>query len=304
MTAPGSPSLGPPLGEPVAVVPGGDSWDRVREDLATHGTALVYAWLRDLEPRVPSGEGLRELLGRDWTRYLDLTHADVRGRYTASRMLLKYAASAVLDSDPADLELAYGPTGRPYLRGCDQIDISLSHTEDLLLVGLTTTGLIGVDAERADREMHAGGLGRHICTPYESVLLSGMPEAERNDALVRLWTLKEAYSKAIGQGMQFRFTEFGFGPDGRAVRVQRPDGTAGTGDEWIFRTFPVADGYVVSAAVYDAGFGRLQDAHVTTMLDQDCVDAITEALDETADEERAYRERANGEVPHVEGGGR
>ncbi|MBT2546198.1 4'-phosphopantetheinyl transferase superfamily protein [Streptomyces sp. ISL-44] len=278
MTAPGSPTLGPPLGEPVAVVPGGDSWDRVREDLATHGTALVYARLKDLEPVLPTGDGLRELLGRDWTRFLDLTHADVRGRYIASRMLLKYAAGAVLASEPADLELAYGPTGRPYLRGCDQIDISLSHTEDLLLVGLTTCGLIGVDAERADREMYGSGLGRHICTPYELVLLSGMPEEERNGALVRLWTLKEAYSKAIGQGMQFRFTEFGFGPDGRPVRVQRPDGTAGTGDEWIFRTFPLADGYVVSAAVYDAGFGRLQDAHVTTMLDQDCVDAITEAL--------------------------
>lgn len=57
MTAPGSPSLGPPLGEPVAVVPGGDSWDRVRDDLATHGTALVYAWLRDLEPVVPPATG-------------------------------------------------------------------------------------------------------------------------------------------------------------------------------------------------------------------------------------------------------
>ncbi|MCG7524512.1 4'-phosphopantetheinyl transferase superfamily protein [Streptomyces sp. OfavH-34-F] len=280
MTAPGNITLGSPLGEPVAVVPGGDSWNRVKDDLTAHGTALAYAWLKDLEPAVPSGDGLRELLGRDWTRYLDLTHSDVRNRYVASRMLLKHAAGAVLASEPADLELAYGPTGRPYLRGCDQIDISLSHTEDLLLVGLTTCGLIGVDAERADRDMYGGGLVRHICTPYEAVLLSGVPEKERNGALVRLWTLKEAYSKAIGQGMQFRFTEFGFGPDGRPVRVQRPDGTPGTGEEWTFRTFPLEDGYVVSAAVYDAGFGKLQDAHVTTMLDQDCVDAITEALDE------------------------
>ena len=31
--------------------------------------------------------------------------------------------------------------------------------------------------------------------------------------MVRLWTLKEAYSKALGQGLRFRFTEFGFGLD-------------------------------------------------------------------------------------------
>ncbi|GHE84092.1 hypothetical protein GCM10014715_45160 [Streptomyces spiralis] len=276
--APGTSALGPPLGEPIAVTPQGDSWDRVRDDLATLGSAIVHARLSDLEGHLPSGDGLRALLGRDWTRYLDLTHADVRHRYAASRMLLKYAAAAVLDGDPDELELAYGPTGRPYLRGCDQIDISLSHTDDLLLVGLTTRGLIGVDAERTDREMYDSGLGRHICTPYELVLLAGMAPEERNQGLVRLWTLKEAYSKAIGQGMQFRFTEFGFGPDGRPVRVQRPDGTEGTGDEWLFRTV-VLDGYFVSAAVYDAGFGPLWDTHITTMLDQDCVEAVTEALD-------------------------
>ncbi len=45
MTAPGSVTLGSPLGEPVAVVPGGgDSWSRVGgDDLAAHGSALAYA---------------------------------------------------------------------------------------------------------------------------------------------------------------------------------------------------------------------------------------------------------------------
>ncbi|MEV6110555.1 4'-phosphopantetheinyl transferase superfamily protein [Streptomyces sp. NPDC051940] len=278
MTVPGNSPPGPPLGEPVAVTPRGDTWGQVKEHLAGYGSAIVHARLSDLEPELPDGEDLRVLLGRDWNRYLDLSHAEVRNRYAASRMLLKHAAGAVLGGDPDDLELAYGPTGRPYLRGCDQVDVSLSHTEDLLLVGLTTRGLIGVDAERADRDMYDAGLSRHICTPYELVLLAGMPEGERNRGLVRLWTLKEAYSKAIGQGMQFRFTEFGFGPDGRPVRVQRPDGTPGTGDEWLFRTFVLASGYCVSAAVYDAGFGPLQDPEITTMLDQDCVDSITEAL--------------------------
>jgi 4'-phosphopantetheinyl transferase len=79
--------------------------------------------------------------------------------------------------------------------------------------------------------------------------------------------------------MQFRFTEFGFGPDGKPVRVQRPDGTTGSGDEWAFRTFVLDSGYCVSAAVYDAGFGTVLDTDITTMLDQDCVEAINTALD-------------------------
>ncbi|GAA2492812.1 MULTISPECIES: 4'-phosphopantetheinyl transferase family protein [Actinomycetes] len=281
MTAPQRSAIGPSLTVPVEVADFRDSaWQQVRRDLLESGSALLWARLSALGEQLPQDVALREVLGRDWSRYLELTHEDVRRRYAASRLLLKCAAGAVLRSDPEQLELAYGPTGRPYLRGYDQIDISLSHTADVLLVGLTTRGLIGVDAERVDRQMYGSGLGRHVCTPYELITLSMLDERERNPSLVRLWTLKEAYSKAIGQGMNFRFTEFGFGPDGRPVQVQRPDGTVGTGDEWGFRSFVIDDAYCVSAAVYDAGFGTTAQTDVATMLDQDCVDAIEEALND------------------------
>lgn len=278
LAGPGYPTRGPALREPIAVVGRNDAWDQVRTDLAECGTALLHARLADWEPDEPDGPALRQLLGRDWSRYLDIAHPEIRRRYAASRLLLKYAAGAVLAADPDELELSYGPTGRPYLRGCDQIDISLSHTEDLLLVGLTTLGLVGVDAERADRRLYGKGMGRHVCTPYELISLANLAEPQRNPALIRLWTLKEAYSKAIGQGMQFRFTEFGFGPDGKPARVHRPDGTPGTGDEWAFRTFLLSNGYCVSVAVYDAGFGRAMDTRFLTMLDEECVEAITSTL--------------------------
>ncbi|MFE2164553.1 4'-phosphopantetheinyl transferase family protein [Streptomyces sp. NPDC059447] len=279
MTASRDVRPGPPVGPPVELSDRSEgAWQQVREDLRTHGSTLLYARMSELRARLPEGEELRALLGRDWTRYFELSHVDMRGRYAASRLLLKYAAAAVLRTDPVQLELTYGPTGRPYLRGFDQIDISLSHTGDLLLVGLTTRGLIGVDAERTDRPLYQGGMGRHMCTPYELITLAGLDEKDRNPSLVRLWTLKEAYSKAIGQGMNFRFTEFGFGPDGRPVQVQRPDGTVGTGTEWGFHTFVIDDEYCVSAAVYDAGFGSSVETDITTMLDQDCVDTLSDAL--------------------------
>lgn len=274
---------GPVLGEPIAVTARGGPWSLVREELRTHGSALVHGRLADWRPEDADGDGLRTLLGRDWARYRGLAHTEVRDRYAASRRLLKHAAAAALRADAADLELTYGATGRPSLRGCDQIDISLSHTDDLLLVGLTTRGLIGVDAERADRQLYGKGLDRHICTPQERRDLDALPPDRRNPSLVRLWTLKEAYSKAIGQGLQFRFTEFGFGPDGRPVRVNRPDGTPGSGAEWSFRTYALDVGgvaFCVSAAVHDAGLGRTLDTEITTMLDAEAVSAIHEALGE------------------------
>jgi 4'-phosphopantetheinyl transferase len=239
---------------------------------------VVYArledWLSDWQPDTGLDSALPGLLGRDWERFTAMTNPDVRARFLATRLLLKYTAGAVLEARPADIDLAYKPGGRPYLRGCDQVDISLSHTADLLVVGITRRGWIGVDAELTSRQLRGSAVERQICTPYETQMLDRTGDQRRNTALVRLWTLKEAYSKAIGQGLRFRFTEFGFAPGARRVQVLRPDGTPGTGDEWSFRTWTVAGQYTVSVALVDLGFDNAADVAAQTMLDEGMVDAL------------------------------
>ncbi|WP_449479623.1 hypothetical protein [Streptomyces rochei] len=63
-------------------------------------------------------------------------------------MLIKYTAAAAL-VPPEYLDLAYRPGGR-YPRGFDQIELSLSHTGDVMAVGLSRIGRIGVDVEPAE----------------------------------------------------------------------------------------------------------------------------------------------------------
>ncbi|GGZ73173.1 hypothetical protein GCM10010344_45040 [Streptomyces bluensis] len=297
MTARRRTAPSPSLGEPVRISGRDGGWDRVRADLEEHAVAVLHARLADWRPDGVGGPRLRALLGRDWDRYLELAHPHVRMRFAASRALLKYAAAVALRVPPHTVELGYGLTGRPCLRGCDAVDISLSHTEDLLLVGLSTRGLIGVDAERADRPLYTRGLHRNVCTPHETAALEQLPHHRRGAELVRLWTLKEAYSKAIGQGLRLRFTEFGFGGgDGpEPVRVLTPEGAPGTGDEWQFRTFSVDGervdgeyvdgGYVVSVAASDAGFGGTRDTAARTLLDPLVIEAVTEALGDDAEPE-------------------
>lgn len=224
------------------------------------------------------------LLGHDWERYLQLTHPQVRSRYASSRVLLKFAAAAALGVRPHSVELGYGLTGRPCLRGYDGVHISLSHTDDLLLVGLATGGVIGVDAEPSERLLYGPGLGRHMCTPYEVERIEAMPAAERNPAVLRLWTLKEAYSKAIGLGMLFRFTDFGFSPDRAPTDVLRPDGTPGTVGAWAFHSLSIGDRYTLGVAVGDAGFGLTTDTAAGTALDPGIVDALVTALGEEEQE--------------------
>ncbi|MFI9340483.1 4'-phosphopantetheinyl transferase family protein [Streptomyces sp. NPDC052773] len=235
-------------------------WQAVRRAVADDGSCVVYAHVDDWLPENLGSPSLAADLGPDHARLARMPASRNRDRFVASRLLLKSAASAVLGALPRELELAYKPGGRPYLRGIDQLDVGLSHTEGLLVVGLTRFGRIGVDTEPADRRMLELGTELKACTPYELEALHHVPEERRNRELVRLWTLKEAYSKAIGQGLRFRFTEFGFATDDAGVRMLRPDGTPGTGQEWSFHSWLVEDAYTVSAAVYDPGFGERRDS--------------------------------------------
>ncbi|MER5914438.1 4'-phosphopantetheinyl transferase superfamily protein [Streptomyces sp. NPDC001982] len=244
-----------------------DSWLPVRREIESSGTSVVYAAVADWLPDDLARPDLVAALGRDHKRLREMTHVPNRSRFVTSRLLLKSAAAAVLGTSPDELELAYKPGGRPHLRGVDQLDVSLSHTEELLVVGLTRNGRIGVDMENADRRMVGLGTERQVCTPYELEALESVPEDRRNRELVRLWTLKEAYSKAIGQGLRFRFTEFGFTPEDQQVQMQRPDGTPGASWEWSFHSWLAEDMYTLSAAVYDPGFsGRREVAAARPLL--------------------------------------
>lgn len=262
-------------GRPIRV-PGPDGpWEPVLSAVVEHGVAVAYGILGDWEPDAVDEERLAKLIGRDWQRYLRFRHAMSRSRFVASRLLLKHTAAEVIESRPELLDLAYRPGGRPYLRGCDQIDISLSHTDDMLVVGVTKNGRIGVDVELADRPMLGLGIEEQVCTPHELTMLRSIAENRRNAALVRLWTLKEAYSKAIGQGLRFRFTEFGFRLGDPRARVLRPDGSPGTGDEWRFGTWLVGGKYAISVALCDSGFGTTVDLASNTMLDGALYEALT-----------------------------
>lgn len=250
-------------------------WEPVRQDLAGTGTALVYGVLTEWSVHLREPERLREVLGRDWPRYQRLGHARAKERFLASRLLLRRTAAEVIGTTPDQVDLAYEPGGRPYVRGCDQIDVSLSHTQDVLVVGVTRRGRIGVDVELADRRMAGTASEAQGYTRFEREALDADAAERRNDLLVRLWTLKEAYSKARGQGLRFRFTEFGFALEGERARLVRPDGgPVADGSAWTFGTVALEGRFVVSVAVFDAGFGSGSDLSVQTVLDEGLLEAL------------------------------
>jgi 4'-phosphopantetheinyl transferase len=247
-------------------------WHGVQESLSQLGNAVVCTTWTEWLPSVLTNPRLRELLGSDWDRYRRTPDAAVRYRFAAARLLIKYTAAAALGAVPEHLDLAYRLGGRPYLRGFDQLELSLTHTGELMAVGFSRTGRIGVDVERADRLVRLDLLAGRILTPAELRDLAELTEDERIARAVRIWTLKEAYSKALGQGLRLGFKEFGFSPEGQ---LRAPDGSSATRGDWGFATHAVMGRYVLSSACHDAGLETAGDTSIGTMLDRGILSAMS-----------------------------
>ncbi|MFJ9041466.1 4'-phosphopantetheinyl transferase family protein [Streptomyces sp. NPDC102406] len=241
---------------PPVHLPGPDApWEHVHERARATGRVVVHTTWGEWLYAALLDPDLRTILGQDWPRYRQSPTAAGRFTFAVSRMVIKYTAAAVLEAAPADLDLAYQPGGRPVLRGYgEELHLSLAHTEELVVVAVSTGGPVGVDTESTERQASYALLRDQVCTAEEAAELDALPEDERRARFLRLWTLKEAYTKALGQGMRRRFNAVGFTWDGEGRATLA--GHAAEARDWSFATHLVGGRYLVS----EAHRGRLLEA--------------------------------------------
>jgi len=175
------------------------------------------------------------LLGPDRARYEAATSEPLRRRLAASRWLLRSCAGALLGRSPALVPLTTGPNGRPMLDGTGY-DVSITHTGTAVLVALAAGHRVGTDLEPLERAPVLSGMERTVCSPAELAAWSRLLPGERHAFLLRRWTLKEAYGKAVGLGLGLRFDSYGFqwraGHPARTDARGRPVPAAG----WAYRS--------------------------------------------------------------------
>ncbi|MBQ8928265.1 MAG: 4'-phosphopantetheinyl transferase superfamily protein [Oscillospiraceae bacterium] len=131
--------------------------------------------------------------------------------------LRRYARQEGFLLPDAPVTVAYARSGKPYLPQLPDVQCSLSHCKGLAAV-LLSRFVCGVDAE-GERPLRAGVV-RRAFAPEEARALACAPDP---DALfVRLWTLKEAYTKATGTGIACDMKALCFSLDGDTVQSAPP----------------------------------------------------------------------------------
>lgn len=128
-----------------------------------------------------------------------------RRDFAAAHDLLRRTLSIYRDVSPADWRFKTNEYGKPSIDSVDphltSLSFSLTHTSGCVACGVTLRSAVGVDVERADRSQATMEIASRYFSLGEVDSLRKHSYETSRIKFTELWTLKEAYLKAIGVGL-------------------------------------------------------------------------------------------------------
>jgi 4'-phosphopantetheinyl transferase len=178
-----------------------------------------------------------------------------RNQFVQARAALRFILSEYIDLNPQDLEFTYGPQGKPGLAvaGGD-LRFNLSRREGLALIAVTRGREIGVDVELVRGDMPFFEIAAVSFSNAESNILRNLPANLQSRGFYNCWTRKEAFVKAVGEGLSFPLQEFDVSlvPGESAELLEVRGSPLNRADRWTMHDFAVGENYVGALVVEGA----------------------------------------------------
>ena len=194
---------------------------------------------------------------RGWLHPDEIARADRfrfdadRVTYTGAHALVRCLLASVGPYPAEEWRFVIDPRGKPEIDPAlaSPLRCNLAHSRGLVAAAVSYRHDVGVDVERSDRAPLVGNIARRYFTPEEAELVRADAADGGRDAFFRLWTLKEAFIKATGEGLRRSLQSFAFAFD--PIAVTFPDSTPAAVEpgEWQFFQVRPTSQHVVAAAV-------------------------------------------------------
>ncbi len=204
-----------------------------------------------LDPAEERLAGLRATLAADERERAARYHFDVHRRaFEACRGAVREILGCYLALAPAAVRFQYGPQGKPALLPDDApLVFSVSHSGELGLCAVARGGALGVDLERVRPLDDALAIAERFFSPAERAALRPLRPPALETAFFAAWTRKEAFIKALGEGLSYPLADFDVTllPE-EPVRLLRVAGDEEAPARWRLTALDRAPGYAAALA--------------------------------------------------------
>jgi 4'-phosphopantetheinyl transferase len=195
------------------------------------------------------------LLGPDEReRYQRIRLDASRREFLAAHALGRLTLSRYAPVQPEDWTFSTGERGRPEIRGpsrAGELRFNLSHTRGMVACAVARKLPIGVDVESVTRRVRHARLAERFFGEDERRALRALAADEQPERFLEIWTLKEAYLKALGSGISIPLRSFQFrisAGDPPGIGFDPPPSTGDAGS-WEFALFRPGLSHALAAAV-------------------------------------------------------
>ena len=234
-------------------------------------TARIDIWMANPDVLMKAESALTLLSEQEWEAVGGIDDPANRRSVVASRVLLRIGLSRACSHQvkPSAWRFTADAHQRPVVaEGLPPINFSISHLDELVLVAVSETLEVGVDVECIDQDVNPDVIAEfsHF-DEHHSV--GGLPRPREIREFIRLWTLKEAYTKMVGTGHSLDFKSIKFTLD--PVRLNSIAGKSQKNGVTQFENFYISNEHLLyhaSLAVrHPAGDPGITEVQIISLAD-------------------------------------
>jgi 4'-phosphopantetheinyl transferase len=214
----------------------------------------VHVWRAALEQPEAVLQRLSKGLSPDETARAGRFHFEQdRRHFIVGRGILRSLMAGYLGSSPAEIEFSYGPQNKPTLvagPGRLNLRFNLAHSHGQALYAFTVGREIGVDLEQIRPLDDAEDIAKRFFSARDYETFMVVPAPQRLEAFFNCWTRKEAYIKALGQGLSHPLDTFDVSlTPGEPARLLAIQGDPQETSRWSLLALTPEPGYAAALMV-------------------------------------------------------
>lgn len=157
-------------------------------------------------------------------------------RFIVARGSLRELLGERLGRAPEAIVFAGNAFGKPMLCGTrPALHFNTSHSGNWILHAVDTQAPVGIDVEAVHPELGDIAAFEPLLSAPERAFVQALPAPQRARAMATVWVRKEAYVKALGQGLSRPLQHISIGTDARGTPCLQYDRSdTGRAARWHF----------------------------------------------------------------------
>lgn len=176
-----------------------------------------------------------------------------RNHYVVARAVLRLVIGRYLSLPPDQITFTYSKYDKPALAPVSsgkRLQFNVSHSGGLALMAFCLDAEVGIDVEKQRPLTDGEQIAERFFSASEVAVFKSLPAEQRTEAFFNCWTRKEAYIKAIGEGLSCPLNVFDvtLAPS-EPARLLRIRGSEAAAAEWSLFSLEPGEGFAAAVAI-------------------------------------------------------